>query len=105
MFNAEQAAMPDWARRERLADFAWLADNLQVLWPAAQHGHKAQGRGAVVIDTTATPDGDGHPFYFMPEATFERLEHADALRMVRRYDPTAELVVMLLKTGERDSTY
>ena len=105
MGSAEQAPIPDWARRERLADFAWLADDLHVLWPAAQHGHNTQGRGAVVIDTTARPDGDGHPFYFMPESTFERLERADALRMVRGYDPRAELAVMLLKAGSSDSTY
>lgn len=105
MTVAERPDIPYWAQGERLVDVAWLADNLQVLWPAARNGYKAQGRGAVVIDTTATPDGDGHPIYYMPAATFERLEHADALRMIHRYDPAAELVVMILKTGDRDSTY
>jgi hypothetical protein len=97
--------IPEWAERERLSDMAWLAENLHVLWPAAQTAFAALGRGAITVDTTSTPTNAGHPFYYLTQEQVNALGDADALRMVGEYDPSWELVTMLLKIEERVSTY
>src|SRR5215212_287079 len=97
--------MPEWAARERLSDMAWIAENLHVLWPAAQTAFVALGRGAITVDTTSTPTNAGHPFYYLTQEQVNALGDLDALRMVGTYDPTWELVTMLLKIEDRVSTY
>jgi hypothetical protein len=97
--------IPKWAERERLSDMAWLAENLPRLWPAAQTAFVALGRGAITVDTTSTPTNAGHPFYYLTQAQVNELGDLDALRMVATYDPTWELIAMLLKREERVSTY
>jgi len=97
--------IPDWAQQERNSDYAWIQENLHVLWPAAERSYKEQGRGAIVVDTTSRPTGEGNPFYYMDEEGLRAMEHTDALRMARAYAPTWELITMLLKNGGRDSTY
>ncbi len=101
--------MPDWAQKERASDFAWIQDNLHVFVPAVQQGFAESGRGALVIDTTTLvrhEKGTSHPFMYLPEKAIEEKETLlDALRMVRAYDPTWELVSVLLKARNRVSTY
>ena len=97
--------MPEWARRERANDLRWVQENLHVLWAAAERSYIKEGRGAIVVDTTARPTGAGNPFYYMSEAGVEKLNDTDALRMVKTYDPDWELVAMLLKLEKRVSTY
>jgi hypothetical protein len=42
---------------------------------------------------------------YVPQAVIAKKGDADALRMVSEYDPTWELVVILLKPQERESVY
>lgn len=97
--------IPQWAERERRSDMAWLAENLHMLWPAAQTAFAQVGRGAITVDTTSTPTNAGHPFYYLTQEQVNELGDADALRMVSEYEPSWELVTMLLKSEERVSTY
>jgi len=76
-----------------------------VLWPVAEQSYIKEGRGAIVVDTTSRPTGAGNPFLYMPQAGVEKLNDADALRMVKQYDPDSEFVSMLLKHRKRVSTY
>jgi hypothetical protein len=103
--RVERPSLPDWAERERTGDLGWLTENLHVLWPAAQTSYAEEGRGAIVVDTTSRPTGAGNPFLYVAESGIERMQDADALRMVRAYDPTWELVTMLMKKERRLSTY
>ncbi len=103
--SAERKNIPDWAKRERGRDLAWIQENLHVFWPAAQQAYKDSGRGAIVVDITSRPTGEGHPFIYLPQSEIEKMEDADAFRMVTQYDPTWELVTMLLKHEGRVSTY
>jgi hypothetical protein len=41
----------------------------------------------------------------MPETGIEQMKDPDALRIVQGYDPSWELVAMLLKNEQRVSTY
>ena len=100
--------IPEWAQKERVGDWAWIQDNLHVLWPAATQQFAEEGRGAIFIDTLTTmPNGkgSGNPMFYLTEEAIEKTEqHRDALRMVRAYDPAWEFVSVLLKNG-RESTY
>jgi hypothetical protein len=84
---------------------AWIAENAHVFWPAAQQQHQALGRGAIVVDTTLRPTGGGHPFAYYPQTHINETGDEDARRMVREYDPAAEMVVVLLKPQDRVSVY
>ena len=97
--------MPEWARRERASDLKWVQENMHVLWPAAEQSYIKEGRGAIVVDTTSRPNGAGNPFFYMPEAGVEKFNDADAMRMVKAYDPDWEIVALLLKPEKRVSTY
>src|SRR3954464_12295152 len=103
--QAPRRHIPEWAERERHSDMAWLAENLHMLWPAAQAAFAELGRGAITVDTTVHPPGKGHPFYYLTQEQVNALGDTDALRMVGEYYPTWELVTMLLKLEERVSTY
>jgi hypothetical protein len=106
MPEREHAPIPEWARRERASDLAWIMENVHVLWPAAQQGFAEWGRGALLIDTTSQPvEGGGHPFGYFPQDVIEEQGDEDAQRLVREYDPPTEFVSVLLKPEDRVSSY
>jgi hypothetical protein len=105
MSERERGRFRAWAERERTGDLAWIKENLYVFWPVAQQGYEQHGRGAIVVDTTSRPTGEGHPFGYLPQAMVEQQGDEDTQRMVREYDPAWEMVTVLLKIHERSSTY
>jgi hypothetical protein len=105
MAERSERYIPDWAKKERGGDLAWIHENLHVFWPAAQMGYETVGRGAIVVDTTSRPTGKGHPFGYLDQAAIEQNGDEDAQRMVREYDPTWEFVATLFKPFDRVSTY
>lgn len=68
MTNGHRQALPERAARERLHDLAWVAENLDVFWQAAQELRSERGRGAIVVDTRVRPCGNGHPFTYFTQA-------------------------------------
>jgi hypothetical protein len=74
--------IPEWAQRERLSDQAWIAENLSVFQPAAQRAFTEQGRGALVVDTTLHPIGEGYPITYIPQAMVDEGDNEDVQRMV-----------------------
>ena len=105
MIERQRARFPTWAERDRAGDLAWIEENLHVFWPVAHQGYEDQGRGAIVVDTTQRPTGEGHPFGYFPRPMVEQTADEDAQRMVREYDPACDFVAVLLKTRDRTSTY
>ena len=103
--TAEQDQIPDWARRDRQHDMEWISENLHVFWPAATNAFVKQGRGAIIVDTTSRPTGEGNPFGYFPQSFVEERDDEDIKRMVREYDPDIELVVVMLKPFDHISTY
>ena len=104
--TVEQNKIPDWAKRERQHDMEWIKENLHIFWPAATNAYVQAGRGVIIVDTTQQPvEGLGHPFGYFAQSFVEQRDIEDIKRMVRKYDPDNELVVALLKPGERISTY
>jgi hypothetical protein len=78
---------------------------MHVFWPAARQGYETLGRGAIVVDTTSRPTGEGHPFGYIPREVVEEQGDEDTQRLVREYDPPTEFVSVLLKTQDRVSSY
>jgi len=102
----EHHNIPDWARQERQADLDWIKENLDVFWASATLAFDGAGRGAVFVDTTIEPlPGAGHPFAYFDQEQVEEFGCEDTRRMVVEYDPTHELVLVLLKSDDRTSTY
>lgn len=58
-----------------------------------------------MVDITSRPTGAGHPFGYIPQAVVEEHGDEDTQRIVREYDPTREMVTVLLKPYDRVSTY
>ncbi|MCH7662946.1 MAG: hypothetical protein IH859_03640, partial [Chloroflexi bacterium] len=73
--------------------------------PLAQSEYDENGRGAIIVNTLESEEGKGHPFGYLPQSNIEEFEDEEAKRMVREYDPKQELVVVLLKSKNRESTY
>ena len=76
-----------------------------IFWPAAQVGYETVGRGAIVVDTTSRPTGQGHPFGYLDQAAIEQGMPDDTQRLVGEYDPSREFVTALLKSQDRISSY
>jgi hypothetical protein len=103
---AERRDIPDWAKRERQQDLNWISGNLDVFEVAARMAYEGTGRGAIFVDTTIQPLPDrGHPFAYFSQAQIEEDNDEDIKRMVKKYDPGEEFVLVLLKAGDRTSTY
>ena len=90
----ENRGIPDWARRDRQADPAWIQGNPDVFSTAA--AFEDAGPGAVVVDTTLEPiPGAGASSACFSQEQLEEQADEDAKRIVCRYDPAQELVLVL----------
>ena len=105
MNNGHRQALPEWAAREWLVDLAWIAENLDVFWLAAQQLYPERGRGAIVVDTRVRPCANGHPFTYFTQAEVNATHDHEAQRLVREFDPDTEMVIVLLKQKGRISVY
>lgn len=104
--SAERRGLPEWAGRERESDLHWIKENLHLFQIAAKVAFADVGRGAIVVDTTIQPARDvGHPFGYFAQEQIHEYGDTDVIRMVCDYDPTEEIVIVLLKTEKRTSAY
>ena len=102
----ENPKIPDWAQRERESDLDWIVENLNVFRTASSLSFAEAGRGAIVVDTTILPaPGLGYPCGYFSQKQVEKAANDDTKRMVEEYDPSQEFVLVLLKSGDRTSTY
>ena len=102
----EDKPIPAWAHLERRHDLAWIDENVEIFWVAATAAFAESGRGAIVVDTTTQPTPDaGHPFGYLSREQLEQDGDKDTKRMLSEYNPSRELVLLLLKPEYRTSTY
>ena len=102
----ENPNLPDQAHRERQADLDHIREKLHQFRAIATSAFVASGRGAIFWDTTFEPSpGAGHPFAYLAQEQVDEIGHEDTKRLVTKYDPAQELVVVLLKPGDRICTY
>ena len=104
--DVENKRITDWAVQERCTDLAWIGENLHAFLPAAAAAYEDVDRGAIVIDTTSQPlSGSGHPFGYFSQVNLEEYDDEDIKRLIREYDRPVELVLELLKSDKRISSY
>jgi hypothetical protein len=101
----ERQRIPEWSRSERGGDLEWIGENLGGFWPLAKEVFKEAGRGVIVVDVTSQPEGKGHPFGYFSQEELAKFEDEDTDRMLNNYDTETEFVILVLKTGDRTSTY
>ena len=64
MVNPERQEASSAEDPDKAAEFAWLKDYRDAFFSYVRDQFAAQGRGALVIDTTAGPLGEETPFYY-----------------------------------------
>jgi hypothetical protein len=81
----------------------WIADNIDTLADEAAECFRTQGHGALAIKRW-DPDNPDLPMFYMAAA---RMPEGDqrSQRIVRDYDPEAEMVIMLVKPDDAISIY
>ena len=98
--------IPAWARQERRRDLEWIDENVEIFWATAIAAYEESGCGAIVVDTTTQPVPDaGHPFGCLSREELEQDGDEDTKRMLLEYDPSREIVLLLLKPEFRTSSY
>lgn len=93
---------PERAEQERAEDLAWIQENLRLLLLSAHVYYQEVGRGSLLVDTTITIIDEqraGNPMFYLTQREIEESGRADALRMVKAYDPSWEFVTSFLKFG------
>ena len=108
MPSSQERRFPGWAEEERADDLAWINENWHIFWAASQVGYERWGRGALVIDTTTViihEAGAGSPLSYVPQEATEARNWEELDRLLREYDPSWEIVAVLLKERGRKSAY
>lgn len=81
---------------QRAGDLQLIRDSWRTLWSGGRKQHRATGRGALIILTDKPPlPGQGYPIYWLTEAQLKAAGDADAVRMMAKYDPRKEIVVLV----------
>ncbi len=105
MPERERRPLPQWAERERVGDLAWIGENLYEFWAVAWSGYEQSGRGVLVVDTTVSAAGGRHPFGYISQEQIRQLDAQGTIPMMEEYDPSWEMVIVLLKPRDRTSSY
>jgi hypothetical protein len=80
-----------------------IADNWDILLPAAERAFEEHGRGTILVDTTRIENG-GYPFQYIKLTALPN-DDADCGRMVRTYDPEKAIIVSLFRADGRVYSY
>ena len=90
---------------EQQLDLTWLAENLDIFRSVAVEAATRHGRGALAVDLVRPPVDGGNLCIYWPQNHIDAYAGEAVCGLVREYDPEAEVVVMLLKPGDRISAY
>ena len=81
---------------QRAGDMQLIRDSWQTQWSGGRKQYRADGRGRLIILVDKPPlPGQGYPILWLSEAQLKAAGDADAVRMVGRYDPRKEIVVLV----------
>ena len=72
-------------RPEKERDLTWIAENQDIFWLSATVAYEILGRGALVVDLSSEPMGNGHRFSYSTEGELE-LQDEDLRHFEREAD-------------------
>ena len=91
---------------QRAGDMQLIRDSWQTLWSGGRKQYRADGRGLLIILADKPPlSGQGYPILWLSEAQLKAAGDADAMRMMGRYDPRKEIVVLVDHGKGESSVY
>jgi hypothetical protein len=81
---------------QRQGDLQLIRASWRTLWSGGRKQYRADGRGLLIIRADNPPvPGQGYPILWLTEAQIKAAGDADAVRMVGKYDPRKEIVVLV----------
>ena len=81
---------------QRASDMQLIRDSWQTLWSGGRKQYRATGRGALIIMADKPPaPGKGYPIYWLSEAQLKVAGDVDAVRMLSKYDPRKEIIIVV----------
>lgn len=81
---------------QRANDMQLIRDSWQTLWSGGRKQYRAEGRGLLIIlADKPSLSGQGYPILWLTESQLRTAGDADAERMVSKYDPHKEIVVLV----------
>ena len=82
--------------KQRTSDLQLIRDSWQTLWSGGRKQYRTDGRGLLIILADKPPvPGQGYPIMWLTEAQLRTAGDADAARLVSKYDPRKEIVVLV----------
>jgi hypothetical protein len=98
--------VPDVTMRETIDDLAWIEEHLLLFRAVVLDHYLLCGTGAVVADITPqTRPEFCNPMWYLPAEELESLDEPEVEALLRAYDPTREVVVVLLKHDNQQRSY
>ena len=87
---------PNMNPAQRTSDMQLIRDSWQTLWSGGRKQYRTDGRGLLIILADKPPlAGQGYPILWLTEAQLKTAGDADAERMVRKYDPRKEILILV----------
>jgi hypothetical protein len=81
---------------QRGSDLQLIRDSWRTLWSGGRKQYRVDGRGLLIILADKPPlPGQGYPIMWLTEAQVRTAGDVDAERMVGKYDPRKEIVVLV----------
>jgi hypothetical protein len=81
---------------QRACDLQLIRDSWRTLWSGGRKQYRVDGRGLLIILADKPPlAGQGYPIMWLTATQLRSVGDADAERMVSKYDPRKEIIVLV----------
>lgn len=103
--NQRTLTFPDYEMRETLSDLSFIEDHLLAFRTVVYDHFLLYGSGAVIVDTNGNTSAPFRSAWYLPHDQLETLDEPIVKSMVNSYDPSSEIVIVLLKAEDRQRVY
>lgn len=87
-------------------DLAWIEERLLIFRAIVLDHYLLCGPGALITDTTPQTHPEfSNPMWYLSLEELKTLDEPEVEALVRAYDPTRELVIVLLKQDNQQRAY
>lgn len=90
---------------QRQLELDWIDQNTPLFYAKASGYFNLVGRGAIIVDAVANRLGDGAFFTYFPKEQMEHIADEEVSKLVDKYDPEKEFIVLLLLPQNQTRAY